>query len=66
MAAAATPPPDALRDLVLDLVSYEVTRRLRQELPGSPLLAERLAAVRATDLDVVQAALELVDTVLAG
>lgn len=64
-AAVAAPAEETMRDVVLDLVSYEVSRRLRQELPESRLMAERLAAIRTTDLDVVRAALELVDAVLA-
>jgi LAO/AO transport system kinase len=61
-AADVRPPAEALmRDVVLDLVSYEVSRRLRRDLPASAALRERLDAIGAPDLDLLRAALDLAD-----
>jgi LAO/AO transport system kinase len=51
-------------ELLIDLVIFEVTSRLRRELPGSPLLSQHVAAVQGRDTATIRAALELADGVL--
>jgi LAO/AO transport system kinase len=52
-------------ELLLDLVSYEVARRLRENLPGSVEMAQKVDAIADSEIDVLTAALDLVKGFLA-
>jgi LAO/AO transport system kinase len=60
----SAPPGELVRDVVIDLVSYEVNRRLRNELPASRAMTERLAQIETAELDILRVALDLADGVL--
>lgn len=53
-------------EMMLDLVSYEVTRRLREYLPTSKELAAKMNEIAHDDTDVLAASLELAGEVLSG
>jgi LAO/AO transport system kinase len=54
-----------LVEVLVDLVTFEVTRRLRAGLPGDRFVAEQLESVRGRDAGIVGAALAVVEAVLA-
>lgn len=63
-ASPAAVDAEPIADLLVDLVTFEITRRLRRQLPGSELMLERVREIAGRDTDVIRAALDLVDEIL--
>jgi LAO/AO transport system kinase len=53
-----------ITDLLVDLVTFEVTRRLRRQLPTSELMADRVREIAGRDTDVIRSALALADQIM--
>jgi LAO/AO transport system kinase len=64
-ARPSSAPKESTGEVIIDLVTYEVTRRLREYLPGSPNLARQIGKVALKHTNVLTASLQLAGDVLA-